>query len=361
MVFLYARDDAQLGGGADARVDVLQRALRERCDVNFLLLPSSSRSHGIVHRIGAGLIGIPPRLSQQVDLRVRHSVRRQLLDAGLVIAGTTFSLPYVPRSALGHTILDAHNIEGVVVRQLARRTSSPLRRAAYQLTAAWTEAWERKRARQVAQVWAVSEQEQEWFRAAGARDVVLLRNGVSIPSATRRVDEGRHLVFVASFASEFNREALQWFLDAVWPTVLREVPDACLLVAGRGAPDVRTSHVDVLGYVENLDDLYARCQVAIAPLRSGAGTRLKVVEALAHGVPVVSTTVGAEGLDLAPGRDFLRSDDPEEFAECCVRLLTDADLRNEIVAAGAESIRARYEWATIGTEAADRALMLVAP
>ena len=133
--------------------------------------------------------------------------------------------------------------------------------------------------------------------------------------------------------------------------MLATVPNARLVLAGRGSEELTGPNVSSLGYVLDLNDVYANARVAIAPLRSGAGTRLKILEGLAHGVPVVSTSIGAEGLALEADRDFVLADSPEAFASAVVRLLSDDAWHETLANQGATAVAENYGWEAIGANA----------
>ncbi len=147
------------------------------------------------------------------------------------------------------------------------------------------------------------------------------------------LDGRRDMVFVAGWMAgpaSPNVDALRWFVDEVLPSVRKEVPWATVGVTGASPPwnvrDMVGDGVRVLGFVEDLRPLYASARAVIAPIRFGAGVKLKTVEALEYGVPTVATTIGAEGIELAGHADALIvSDDPQAFADALVRLLTDND------------------------------------
>jgi glycosyltransferase involved in cell wall biosynthesis len=136
------------------------------------------------------------------------------------------------------------------------------------------------------------------------------------------------VLFVAYFARAENEDAATWLLREVWPTVRATVPDVRLRLVGRGLPDGLLALVDDLpnieapGFVDDLDPEYAAASLVVVPLRQGAGVKFKTVEALLHGVPVVTTPVGAEGID---GPDLYAglADDPARFAAACVAALAE--------------------------------------
>jgi glycosyltransferase involved in cell wall biosynthesis len=152
---------------------------------------------------------------------------------------------------------------------------------------------------------------------------------------------------------------MEWFLRDVWPLVRAGRPDAVVRIVGRGGEAlgaaVDAPGVELLGQVPDLGAALARADVAIVPIRVGAGTRLKVVEALAHRLPMVTTTVGCEGIDVVAGDSALIADDPSTFAGSVVRLLADGDLRQRLADRGAELFEDSYTWAGIRSRVSDLA------
>ncbi len=168
----------------------------------------------------------------------------------------------------------------------------------------------------------------------GVHNTVVVPNIVPlIPRTVRK--RAPIALFIGSFDHAPNRDAVHWFHDAVWPSVRRRVPDAEWIIAGsRVPPDVLALHgrdgVNVVGFVPSTRELLDRVQVSVAPLTFGGGMKGKVSEALAAGVPVVTTRWGAQGLEEGAGRAFLQADDPEEFASAVVTLLLDEEQRTRI-------------------------------
>ncbi|MEL7156643.1 MAG: glycosyltransferase family 4 protein, partial [Actinomycetota bacterium] len=142
------------------------------------------------------------------------------------------------------------------------------------------------------------------------------------------VGGGAPLLFVGSMGYEPNRQGLGWFVEAILPRIRRHRPEARLRIVGSGPPvdsaAADAAGVEVIGLVDELGPELRAAAAVVVPVLWGAGTRIKLIEAMANRVPVVSTTVGAEGLGLVHGRHLQLADDPEQFAQACVRAL-DAD------------------------------------
>ncbi|MGQ9768776.1 MAG: glycosyltransferase family 4 protein, partial [Anaerolineae bacterium] len=161
------------------------------------------------------------------------------------------------------------------------------------------------------------------------------------------------LVFNGSLTYSANYDAMQWFLAQVWPRIRAQVPAATLTITGSTAGVNLTGlalddHVRLTGYVEDVRLPVAEAAVAIAPIRQGGGTRLKILEAMALGTPVVATAKGAEGLDVVDGEHLLLADDPERFAASVLRLLADDALAARLAADARRLVEGRYDWEQIG-------------
>lgn len=172
----------------------------------------------------------------------------------------------------------------------------------------------------------------------------------AVPAGPGRPDR---LLFSGTLSYPPNAEAAIWLVEAVLPLLRRTRPKVTLTVAGRGAPPAvdalaAVSGVRVAGWVPDLAEAYAEAAVVVAPLRSGGGTKLKVVEAMAAGRPLVTTSVGAEGLDVVSGQHLLVADDAAEFAEAVAGLLADPGRAGRIGAAGRRLAAERYDWAALG-------------
>jgi glycosyltransferase involved in cell wall biosynthesis len=180
-------------------------------------------------------------------------------------------------------------------------------------------------------------------------NAAIVPNGYPVPVVAAGTPEAEgaaappSMLFVGPLTYEPNRLAVQWIAERVLPIVRRTVPDFVFdvvgndpgfAIAGTEAPGVHRR-----GYVEDVGPYYAQATVAVTPLHSGGGTRLKVIEALARRVPLVSTSFAFEGLGLVADRDLLVADDPATFAAACVAVSTQAGLRSRLTDAGYRCFR----------------------
>ena len=163
------------------------------------------------------------------------------------------------------------------------------------------------------------------------------------------------VTFVGAMDWEPNVDGVEYFCSEVWPSIKAEVPQARFRIVGRN-PNSRVQKwasnsinrsIEVTGRVPSVVEHLRQSAVVIVPLRIGGGTRLKIYEAMATAKAVVSTTVGAEGLDVHHGRDIILADDPRSFAQAVIMLLRDPQVRRRYEKAAVETA-ARYDWPAIG-------------
>lgn len=157
------------------------------------------------------------------------------------------------------------------------------------------------------------------------------------------------LVFTGSFRYRANYEAMLWFVEKVFPLILQHLPDTRLFITGdhQNLPLPSQKNITLTGHVDNLKTLVASANVSIAPLLSGGGTRLKILEAMALGTPVVATSKGAEGLEVIAGEHLLLADTPADFAECVIRLLADGQSNRGLAKNAFQLVQEKYNWDTM--------------
>jgi glycosyltransferase involved in cell wall biosynthesis len=174
-----------------------------------------------------------------------------------------------------------------------------------------------------------------------------------LPNCVRVADYARspvvqpnRLIFTGSFRYWPNYEAMQWFVQQVYPRIQAEVPNVTLAITGDHAnlPLPADDSVTLTGFVDDVQRQIAQSWVSVAPIHNGGGTRLKVLEAMASGTPVVTTSKGAEGLDVQHERHLFIADTPELFAGAVIRLLREPQLRQRLAANAYAKVCEAYDW-----------------
>jgi glycosyltransferase involved in cell wall biosynthesis len=208
----------------------------------------------------------------------------------------------------------------------------------------------------------VSEPEADALRAAvpDYRHVVVIPNGADVAHFTGSFGqpEPYSLVYNGALSFYVNFDAVQYFAAEILPRILLECPQTKLYVTGRlegvAVEEIpNREHIVFTGYLDDIRPRVANSWVDVVSVRMGGGTRLKMLEAMALGTPIVSTTRGITGFDVTPGHDILVADEPQAFADAVVRILTDPALRQSLSDHARHLVEARYDWQVIGQQLED--------
>ena len=253
-------------------------------------------------------------------------------------------------------VVAAHNVEAQLWQRIADTERRPLHRLLFRLQARWMAAFEADAFRRLARATAVSEEDAAVLRRIGCANVTVVPNGVDVdfyrPAPADAAEPGT-LVFTGSMDWRANQEAIRWFIAHVHPLFeLRQRPYR-LFVVGRNPPAWLTDRsqvpapVIVTGSVDDVRPYVARSTVYVVPLQAGGGSRLKILEAFGMGRPVVSTTVGAEGLLVEPGRHIVLADSPEDFTSAIVNLMDDPARQAALSREARDLVVSTYQWSRI--------------
>lgn len=258
-------------------------------------------------------------------------------------------------------ILDQHNAVFLIPRRLADQARNPIARLGYRRESARMAAYEAHTCLVFDQVVTVTAEDQRYL-------LQLYRNGrkphfagvipicldfESIPVVRPSPNAGE-LLFIGGMHWPPNADGVEWFTHQVLPLIRAGVPAAHFTAVGKQPPqslqtEVVEGNVHLPGYVADLQPYWRRSGVFVVPLRAGGGMRVKILEAWASGVPVVSTTVGAEGLACSPGDNILLADSAGEFAQSVIQLLTDRALAERLAKSGRATLEQYYNWRTVYT------------
>lgn len=262
----------------------------------------------------------------------------------------------LPRDFSGATVLSFHNVGAAQYGSMVAEGRG-LERWVARLKAVAMTGWEVRWARRFDRVLTVSHDDERALRNAGLGvPISVIPNGCDAAACTPCATQptAPELLFVGTMGYLPNRAAVRWFCDAVLPGIRAKHATAVLHVVGPGgrrhlADLHRPGLVEIHDRVADLRPFYERARVVVVPLRSGGGTRLKVLEAMAHGRPVVSTGIGCEGLELAPDEVAIARD-AGEFAARTVELLTDTGRWRAQASAARRAAETRFDWDPIAEQ-----------
>ena len=270
-----------------------------------------------------------------VDQRPAARAAVQTAIAGgafdLVVFDFVHSAVLMPEHIDAATVCFTHNVEAEIFARHAQTAASALMRAVWRSQHLKMQRYEGDVLRRFTHVVAVSERDGQQFRQAyGLREVSAIPTGVDLDHFSWQPPpdvKPPTVVFTGSMDWQANIDGVRYFLDDIWPLVLRSVPDARFVVVGRNPPTALVEKaksmtgVSFTGFVDDVRPYVHGAQAFVIPLRVGGGTRIKAFEAMAMGCPMVSTSIGVEGLDIHEGQHFLRGDSAQAFAAEVVRLL----------------------------------------
>lgn len=275
----------------------------------------------------------------------------------LLIASTLGVVEYVPQGLDMPVILEQHNCEYAVLKRSAEMADSALKRM--RLGIGWRKFrnWEAEVCRGYDKVVMVSERDKYMMLKAAIdlRDICVVPNGVDTDyyNPESRLPVSNLLIYNGALTYNANLNAVRCFASDILPSIRIANPGAKLFVTGRtdgvelaGIAD--NAGVELTGYVEDMRDILNKAAVCVVPLREGGGSRLKILEAMAAGVPVVSTSMGAEGIDAVDKHHLLIADTPTDFAYAVNTILSNPDAARSLAVEARKLVERRYSWKVVG-------------
>ena len=314
------------------------------------------------------------RLLQLRSLASRHSYERALFTVPALqpsldrlLRARLFDIVNLEFPSLGHCelrqappgeklpalVVDSHNIDYDLARQYARVGNSSARRIYAGVN------WRKLRREELGTyrdadgvyLCSAADERRLLDQVPGVRTTVI-PNAADVeyyqPRRTDPLPDGRTLVFFGLLSYAPNVDGVIHFIQDIWPRIAEAHPEArCKIIGGQPPPSLLAlagPRVELTGFVEDLRPHLAAAAAVVVPLRLGGGTRLKIVEAMAMGKAIVSTTLGAEGIDAVPNRDLFIENEPAAFANAVNRLLADPDLAARIGQSARRLAVERYSW-----------------
>jgi glycosyltransferase involved in cell wall biosynthesis len=300
---------------------------------------------------------LPYAIKKYESTEMRREIEKRVGNCDVLICDFLAPAVNIPRDLECATVLFQHNVEAMIWKRHYEVQTNAARKA--YLYRQWRKMvdFEAATCPKFDSVVAVSREDREQMeREYGVENVYDVPTGVDTDffrPSNQRERKPHNLVFTGSMDWLPNEDAIRYFTEHIMPRIKRSVPDVTLTVVGRdpypGLVELskQDPSVIVTGRVEDVRPYMDEAAVYIVPLRIGGGTRLKIYEAMAMEKPIVSTSIGAEGLPVTNGTEILLADTPESFADSVVRLFQNTDLAEQIGQRGAARVRKEFGWESV--------------
>lgn len=290
---------------------------------------------------------LPYHVSRFVDSKLEETLRKILGEKSFDVIhfdgpflGEYINLVRTLSSA--KVVMRGHNVEYRIWERMAAESTFP-KRNYLSLQASRLKSYEAEMIQKMDAVLAISEVDKAVFLHMGATcPIPVVPAGVlfdNLPSPKNNPSTGT-FAFLASLEWLPNIQGLDWFLESVWPLITAKNPSLTFKIAGRKMPEkyrqLNLKKVVAVGEVDNASDFLQSIDLLVVPLLSGSGIRIKILEALALGVPMVSTSVGAEGIPVVSGESILIEDQPQRFANAVLEAMNSQELRSRLIEKGRE-------------------------
>lgn len=254
-------------------------------------------------------------------------------------------------------VLNMHNIESALSLKEAEYSNNIAMKAIWKYEASLWQKWDKKIFSHFDRITVISQNDLELLEGVVGRErikyVEVLERGVEIFPRDFNAVREMEMLFVGSMAYSPNIDAVLFFVLEILPKIRRVLPQATFKIVGANPVDkvkalMAIPGVSVTGFVPDVGPYYDRAEIVVIPMRSGGGVKMKLLEALGRGMPIVTTKNGAAGVNLKPGRDAFVYDDKDDFARGCIELLNNSNLRAEIGKNAQYFARNNHSWKTTG-------------
>ncbi|MEP6925909.1 MAG: glycosyltransferase [Pyrinomonadaceae bacterium] len=308
---------------------------------------------------------LPYSLQKYVSAEMEENIKKIATPDNFDIVVCDFLTPTVnlPANLNLATLLFQHNVEARIWRRHYEIAKSAPKKAFMKMQWRRVFDYERESCKRFDWVAAVSKEDADAMQSEyGIKNISDVATGVDTeffaPQGNVEKDEF-NLVFTGSMDWLPNEDAIRWFTEEILPFIRMQIPQVSLTVVGRNPfPSLvelskKELSVVVSGRVPDVRPFMEKASVYVVPIRIGGGTRLKIYEAMAIGLPVVSTRIGAEGLPVKDGREILLRDTPSAFADAVVQLLIDKTLAQKIGEQSAQTVREKFGWQKVADDFAE--------
>ncbi len=302
----------------------------------------------------AGFTAYPFVVTRNLPLGMAGAIEKELATTAydLIHAETFYMMPNIPDTKIP-IILAEQTIEYLGYQDYMKK-AHPLLRPILAIDVAKIKYWERHYWKKADKLITMSEEDKQFIeKELGTKtNTSVVANGVDLSyfsALKKKLPKDPTVLFVGTFKWLPNKEAVEEIVTKIWPLIKKKLPTAKLKIVGFSpTPHIQSyatdPSIEVLGAIKDIREAFATSHMLLAPIRSGKGTRYKVLEAMITGTPVVATSLAAEGIELTDGQNVLIADTVDDLAASTVKLLKDKALQTRLGEAGRSVVKRSYSW-----------------
>jgi sugar transferase (PEP-CTERM/EpsH1 system associated) len=259
-------------------------------------------------------------------------------------------------------VMNHHGVESFMIKRRVENEHKVMNKLYLIIEGYKLERYERRYCARFDMNLTVSELDKKLLRnITGVNDIEVIENGVDVDyfSPSGNMKKNKRIIFAGRLDQYSNRESILYFCSKIWPLIKKKHPDLRFTIIGNNPPAKlaeiagKDGNIELLGYVDDVRPFFADAMISVCPIMDGGGTRIKILDALAMGMPIVSTSIGCEGINITPGADVLIADTPEEFAAKIDSIIKDANKRHSMSKNARKTAEENYSWKAI-SEKLDR-------
>ena len=330
--------------------------LKKLIDLNYFFYQEAThnvRSAG--NLIKSYIAGIPINVYRNKQPALARQISQVANDFDVILLDHFESAQFVPASFKGKVVFHAHNATYLMWERFTRSDAALSYRIATAIETSRIKRYERDLCRRADIVFAAPNDIEHLVAIGAERSKCKVTYHLGDDSQLTLQDmvfkeTSKQLLYVGTLNWEANIDGLLWFFESIWPEVLEKDPDIVLKIVGKNpdpslieaAKDLR--NIEFTGFVEDLEPLYKQSRVFIAPLRYGSGIKVKVLNAMCRGIPVVTTAIGAEGLDVQSGKHLAISNPLNNMSNDILNLINNEELWKTTSVQSREIVKAKYTW-----------------
>ena len=291
--------------------------------------------------------------------KIRTAIKKLMgeIDFQLIHFDTISMAEYIADIGNVPKVLNHHGVESFMIKRRAMNEASIINKVYLMIEGYKLEKYEKRYCDKFDMNLAVSELDKDLLKnITGVENIEVIENGVDInyfsPSSSNL--KNNNIIFAGRLDQYSNRKSIYYFCTKVWPLIKNKFPDMRLTIIGNNPSSKlveiagNDSNIQLLGYVDDVRPYFSKALISVCPIIDGGGTRIKILDALAMGMPIISTSIGCEGIDVTPGDDVLIADTPEEFVEKVEKIVSDVGIRKRMCVNARKTAENKYSWNAIG-------------